>query len=152
MAKVKFVFDPDFDNNVYRASNKSGSSLRPLYDQVRRITDRIAENAKATIEQEYQNAEADASGKRENATHGDGKTQFLRAKAKAFALRSAANSTVPTMGYDGKEIFGRVLINRKGSFSLEYGGPDPVAEIGKGTGEYLVHPAYAFLRRAMDRV
>jgi hypothetical protein len=151
MARVRFEFDPDFDDNVYRASNKSGSSLRPLYDQVRRITDRIAENAKSAIETEYANAEADTSGKRDNATHGDGKTQFLRAKARAFALRSAANSTVPTMGYDGKEIYGRVIINRKGSFVLEYGGPDPVAEIGKGTGEYLVHPAYAFLRRAMDR-
>lgn len=151
MGKVRFKFDPDFDDNVYKASNKSNSSLRPLFDQVRQITDRIAENAKSSIETEYAAAEADASGKRENATHGDGKTQFLRAKAKAFALRSAANSTVPTMGYDGKEIFGRVLINRKGSFALEYGGPDPVAEIGKGTGEYLVHPTYAFLRRAMDR-
>lgn len=151
MARVRFDFDKDFDNNVYRASNKSNSSLRPLYDQVRQITDRIADHAKSAIEMEYQTAEADASGKRENATHGEGRTQFLRAKAKSFALRSAANSTVPTMGFDGKEIFGRVLINRKGSYSLEYGGPDPVAEIGKGTGEYLVHPAYAFLRRAMDR-
>lgn len=151
MARVRFVFDPDFDDNVYRASNKSRSSLRPLYDQVRSITDDIAASAKNAIETEYQMAEADASGNKQNATHGEGKNKFLIAKARSFALRSAANSTVPTMGFDGKEIYGRVLINRKGSFTLEFGGPDPVAEIGKGTGQYVVHPAYSFLRRAMDR-
>ena len=146
----RFVFDPDFDENVKRASNKTGSSLRQLFDQVRKITDEIAKSAKASIM-----LEARVAANETLTAKGDysrsGRQLFLRGKAKEFALRSAANSTVPTMGFDGHEIFGRVIINRTDSASLEFGGIDSKAEIGKGTGQFVDHPAYSFLRRALDR-
>lgn len=148
MGNVRFEFDPQFRDNVYRASNKTGSSLRPLYDLVRKITDDISRKAKARIQVEWYNAEAVAQNV-ETKTHGEGRNQFLQAKALSFSLRSALGATWPTMGFDGKEIYGRVSINRRGSSSLEYGGTDPVAEIGKGTGNYVQHPAYAFLRNSM---
>ena len=106
---AKFVFDPDFDDNVRKASNKSGSSLRPLFDRVRKITDEIARSAKLSIDLESRVAEADILTARGDYSR-SGRKSFLNAKAKAFALRSAANSCVPTMGYDGHEIFGRVII------------------------------------------
>src|ERR1044071_9748900 len=149
MARITFEFDPDFDQNVYHASNKTRSSLRGLYDTVRSVTDEIAKSAKSAIQSEWVRAEAEATATR-NQRFGNGKDSFLRAKAKAFALRSAANTVGPTMGTD-TEICGRVAINREGSVSLEFGGTDPKAEIGKGTGNYLVHPAYAFLRNAARR-
>lgn len=147
---IKFEFDPEFDNNVYRASNKSRSSLRNLYDTVRKVTDSISKNAKSEILTEWIGAEAEASGasKKEKL---DKQVGFLTTKARSFALKSAYDSTFPTMGFDGREIYGRVTINRRGSVALEFGGADVVAEIGKGTGNYLQHPPYAFLRRALDK-
>ncbi len=145
---VRFVIDPQFDENVYRASNKTGSSLKPLFDTVRKKTDEIAARAKRRIESEWYNTEASTSSI-DNKKYGESKNRFLYLKAKSFALKSAANSTVPTMGFDGKEIYGRISINRRHSVSLEFGGIDPVGEVGKGTGEYVSHPAYAFLRNSM---
>lgn len=151
--KTRFVFDKDLDDNIYRASNKSNSSLRPLYDKVRSVTDDIAKTAKRLIGGEYNRAEAEAKAIKntewDSNYGGHGRKGWLAAKARAFALRSAISATVPTMGYDGREIYGRVEINRRGSSSLEFGGPDPVAEMGKGSGEFVDHPPYAFLRRAM---
>ncbi|MET0463748.1 MAG: hypothetical protein ABW007_11365 [Chitinophagaceae bacterium] len=152
---VRFNFDKDFDDNVYRASNKTNSSLKPLYNQVRSKTDEIAEIAKTSIKREAGSAESDVdsikNSKWESNYGGKGRHGWLAAKAKAFALKSAAQSVAPSMGYDGREIYGRVSINRRGSDTLEFGGPDPVAELGKGSGEYLVHPPYSFLRNAMRR-
>lgn len=150
MARVEFHFDPDFDNNVYHASNKTKSSLAPLFNLVRKKTDEIAKNAKTIIELEAALAEQQAHANR-NKRFGNEKNTFLEQKAKAFALKSALNSLSASMGTD-IEIYGRVAINRKGSGTLEFGGPDIVAEIGKGTGNYLVHPAYHFLQRAMESV
>lgn len=147
---ARFVFDPEFEENVKKASYKSGSSLRPLFDHVRRVTDNIAKDAKQSLQREAGVAESETQNARGDYSR-SGRKSFLRAKAKASALRTAANSTVPTMGYDGTEIFGRVLINRRNSDAVEYGGIDLTAEIGKGTGEYVEHPPYAPLRRAMDR-
>jgi hypothetical protein len=144
---VKFEFDPEFDQNVYRASNKSRSSLRPLYDLVRKVTDEVAKNAKSEMLSEWIGASAELKGANKFTKGGD----FQTVKARAFALKSAHDSTFPTMGFDGREIYGRVTINRKGSQAIEFGGADIVAEIGKGTGNYLTHPAYAFLRRALDK-
>lgn len=150
MARVEFVFDPEFDDNIYKASNKSRSSLRPLFDEVRRVTDTIYFDAKSRADAEAARAEADVQAAKPNRFKPEGKRVFDEAKARSFALKSAANTMAPTMEFDGKEIFGRISINRKNSDSVEYGGTDPVAEIGRGTGEYVVHPPYAFLRRAMD--
>lgn len=151
MPKVEFEFDPEFDDNVYRASNKTRSSLRGLYDMVRSKTDEIAADAKLRIESEQALAEQGIKAVLKEVYQGGDKAPFLEKKARSFALRAAANSLVPIMGFDGKEIYGRVIINRKGSISIEMGGADPVAEIGKSTGEYIVHPPYAFLRRSMER-
>lgn len=150
---ARFVVDPEFSNNVYRASNKSRSSLRPLYDQVRAITDRVAEIAKEDLQMLADTAQSEVGPARDKVKLDRTKvTDFRRAKARAFALKTAANSTVPTMGYDGNSIYGRVLINRRGSFAIEYGGIDPVAEIGKDTGQYVSHPAYAVLRNALRKL
>lgn len=152
--RVRFVFDPRFDDNIYKASNKTNSSLHPLFDEVRSVTDDIAKKAKRMIKAELDSKEGEVQtikhSKWDSHFGGVGRRGWLMAKAVAFALKSAHAATVPTMGYDGKEIYGRVLINRTGSSSLEFGGPDPVAELGKGTGEFADHPAYAFLRRAMN--
>lgn len=151
--RVNFRFDVDFDDNVYRASNKTNSSLHPLYDQVRSYTDEVARKAKVRIGAEYGKAEALAKSIKNTEwdSHygGHERSGWLQAKAKAYALRVSFSATHPTMGYDGKEIYGRVEINRRGSSSLEYGGSDPIAEVGKGTGVYLEHPPYAFLRNAL---
>lgn len=148
--RVRFQFYPDFDENVYRASKKTRSSLRPLYDIVRKATDEIRDHAIEGIESEYEKAESQAQGAKRTA-YGSGKNAFLEAKARSFALRSARDNTFATMGFDGHEIYGRVTMNRSGSQNLEFGGSDPKAEVGKGTGVYIVHPPYSFLRRAMDR-
>jgi hypothetical protein len=150
MAKVTFEFDPDFDKNLYHASNKSKSSLAPLYNIVRRITDSIAKEAKLAMQREWYFAESDATGNRNNRFDKNHNNTFLEAKARAFALKSGFQTVSPTMGVDS-EIFGRVTINREGSTSLEYGGIDVKAEIGRGTGNYVVHPAYSFLRNAMRK-
>lgn len=151
---ARFNWDKDFDDNVYRASNKTNSSLHPLYDHVRSTTDDYAAKAVRMISNEAGSAERDAQAIKNTGWSsnfgGHGRKGWLSAKAKAFALKSALSATHPMMGYDGREIYGRVIINRRGSMSLEFGGPDPVAEIGKGSGEFLEHPPYAFLRRAMD--
>lgn len=147
---ARFEFDQEFEENVKKASYKSGSSLRPLFDQVRKVTDNIARDAKQHLQREAGVAESETQNARGDYSR-SGRKSFLRAKAKASALRTAANSTVPVMGYDGVEIFGRVLINRADSQTIEFGGTDPKAEIGRGTGEYVEHPPYAPLRRAMDR-
>jgi hypothetical protein len=153
MPDIDFRFDPMFEDNIYRASNKTNSSLHNLYDEVRSVTDKIARKAKGLIEAELKVAEADARGIKNSEWNSDyggrGRKGWLAAKAKVFALKSAGATTFPTMGYDGREIYGRVEIRRQGSSSLEFGGTDPVAELGRGTGEYLNHPVYAFLRRAM---
>lgn len=151
MARVTFTFDPNFKDNIYRASNKQGSSLRPLYDKVRAVTDGIAKSAKGSMLGEWIRAESEAQALRDERTHGDRKNDWLHAKAKSFALRSAYQSVVPTMGFDGREIYGRVTINRRGSAMIEFGGPDPVAEIGRDSGQYVNHPPYAFLRNALGR-
>lgn len=152
---TRFDWDAQFDNNVYRASNKTNSSLHPLYDEVRSTTDRIAAVAKLAITKEAGGAEQEVdtikNSKWNSNFGGKGREGWLAAKAKAFALKSAAQSVAPSMGFDGKEIYGRVAINRRGSYSLEFGGPDPVAEMGKGSGKFVEHPAYSFLRNAMRR-
>lgn len=152
---AKFVVDPHFTENLYRASNRSRSSLRPLYDQVRSITDRVAGIAKEDLQMLADTASSEvgpAKKKLKVNPPTDLITDFRRAKARAFALKTAANSLVPIMGYDGNSIYGRVLINRRGSASIEYGGVDPVAEIGKQTGQFVVHPAYAVLRNALRKL
>lgn len=151
MARITFEWDPGFDDNVYRASNKSRSSLRPLYDLVRHATDAIARDAKRAIIGEWVRAEAEAEGLRDNRKFGSRQDDWLYAKARSFAMRSAMNTVTPTMEYDGKEIYGKVSINRRGSAMVEFGGPDPVAEVGRDTGKYVIHPPYAFLRNAMGR-
>lgn len=150
MARVIFEFDPDFDDNVYHASNKSRSSLAPLFNQVRKITDSIAKEAKSAIQREQYNAEAEATNNRQDRFDKNHNSAFLIAKARSASLRSAFNTIAPIMGVDS-EIYGRVVINRTGSSSLEFGGTDPLYEIGRGTGQYLVHPPYAFLRNAMRK-
>lgn len=151
MPKAKFEFYPDFDDNVHRASNKSKSSLRPLYDKVRNVTDDIYVTARESIAREAGRTEALVQAVKSSRFSNHGKKNFNYFKATAFALRSARDSIAASMGFDGKEIYGRVAIYRKHSSALEFGGTDPVAEIGKGTGEYVTHPPYAFLRKAMDR-
>lgn len=151
MARITFKFDPEFDDNVYRASHKSRSSLRPLYDQVRMVTDIIARDAKRAALGEWVRAEAEAQGLREGRKFGARQDDWLYAKARSFAIRSVYNTVAPTMEYNGKEIYGMVSINRKGSAMVEFGGPDPVAEIGRDSGRYVIHPPYAFLRNAMGR-
>jgi ElaB/YqjD/DUF883 family membrane-anchored ribosome-binding protein len=150
---ARFVEDPRFRDNIYRASNRSRSSLRPLYDQVRQLTDRVAEIAKNDLAKLADTAQSEVEGARKK-IHADKSvvSDFRRAKARAFALKTAQNSTFPTMGYDGNSIYGRVIINRRGSATVEYGGIDPVAEIGKGTGEYVQHPAYGVLRNALRKL
>lgn len=151
MAKIEFRFDPEFKNNIYRASNKQGSSLRPLYDQVRAVTDSISSNARTMMLGEWIRVESEAQALRDERTHGDQKNDWLYAKAKSFALRSAYNSTIPTMEFDGTQILGRVTINRRGSAMIEFGGPDPVAEVGRDSGQYVNHPPYSFLRNAIGK-
>lgn len=151
MARVTFEFDPEFKDNIYRASYKQGSSLKPLYNKVRSVTDEIANSARQSMLSEWIRAEGEANALRDERTHGDKKNDWLYAKARSFALRSAYQSTFPTMGYDGHEIYGRVTINRRGSFMIEFGGPDPVAEIGRDSGQYVNHPPYSFLRNAVRR-
>ena len=150
MARVIFEFDPQFDENIYKASNKSGSSLRPLFDTVRSVTDSIYQTAYELVAREAGRAENEVQQAKSKRFSRTGKDSFNTAKARAFALKSAKRSIFPSMEYDGKEIYGQVAIYRKGSASLEFGGVDTTAEIGKGTGVYVEHPPYAFLRRAMD--
>lgn len=150
MARITFEFYPEFDEDIHQASNKSRSSLRPLFDKVRSVTDEIYFDAKSKMDSEANRAEADVQAAKPNRFKPEGKRAFNEAKARAFALKSASQTVAPTMNYDGKEISGRVAIYRKNSASVEFGGIDPVAEIGKDTGEYVTHPPYAFLRRAMD--
>lgn len=147
MPQVKFEFYPTFDDDIYHASNKSRSSLRNLYDTVRQVTDNIRDNAIAQLESLYEQAESQAqSGDK---THGESRSRFLRAKAKAFTFRSTRDTTIAIMGVD-REIYGRVIMNRTDSWSIEFGGVDRKAEVGKGTGEFITHPAYGVLRRAME--
>lgn len=150
---ARFVEDPRFRDNIYRASNRSRSSLRPLYDQVRELTDRVAEIARADLSKLADTAQSEVEVNRKK-LHQERQliSDFRAAKARAFALKTAQNSTFPTMGYDGNSIYGRVIINRRGSNSIEYGGIDPVAEIGKGTGQYVQHPAYAVLRNSLRKL
>jgi hypothetical protein len=151
MARVtKFEFYPTFDDDIRNASNKTRSSLRPLFDKVRSVTDEIYFNARDLLAGEAAQAEAAVDAVSPIKYTNAGKMAFREAKARAFALKSAANSVKPTMDSDG-EIFGRVAIFRKNSYAVEFGGVDSVAEIGKGTGRYVEHPPYAPLRRAMDR-
>lgn len=147
----KFVQYPTFHADILRASNKSRSSLRPLFDQVRSVTDKIYFNARSAIQREMGRAEAEMQGYRSSRFSRNGKRNYQYAKAKHAALKTAYNSTVPTMGFDGNEIYGRVAINRKYSFTVEFGGIDPVGQVGKGTGEFVNHPSYSFLRRAMNQ-
>lgn len=150
---ARFVKDKDFENNLYRASNRSRSSLKPLYDQVRDITDRAAELAKDELAKLASTAQSEVEVNRSKIKNAKTEvSSFRAAKARAFALKTAQNSTFPTMGYDGDQIYGRIIINRRGSASIEYGGIDPVAEIGKGTGEFVQHPAYAVLRNALRKL
>lgn len=147
---ARFDFDPEFDANIHKASNKTGSSLRPLFDAVRQVTDEIYMDARESIAREAGRAQGEVESIRSGRFSRSGRGKFAAAKAKAFALKSAKNSVFPSMEFDGREIYGRVAIYRKDSASLEFGGIDSVAEIGRGTGEYVQHPAYSFLRRAMD--
>jgi hypothetical protein len=150
MGNIKFEFYPTFESDIYSASYKSRSSLRGLYDKVRSVTDEIRDNAIESLEGLYELAESQAqSGTK---THGESRKRFLTAKAKAFTFRSTRDTTSAVMGFDGKEIYGRVLMNRTDSWSIEFGGVDRKAEIGKGTGEYVTHPSYGILRKAMDRI
>lgn len=150
MGKIKFEFYPTFESDVYRASYKSRSSLRGLYDKVRSVTDDIRDGAIETLEGLYELSESQAqSGDK---THGESRNRFLRAKAKAFTFRTTRDTTIAIMGFDGHEIYGRVLMNRTDSWAIEFGGSDRKAEVGKGTGEYIIHPAYGVLRKAMDRI
>lgn len=152
MARVtNFEFYPTFDDDIKSASNKSNSSLRPLFDTVREVTDQIYFRARDDMNAEAGRAEEAVAVTKPLRFSNTGKLAFQTAKARAFALKSAANSVKPVMDYDG-EIFGRVAIFRKDSYAVEFGGLDSVAEIGKGTGQYVEHPPYAFLRRAMDGV
>lgn len=147
MPKVKFEFYPTFDDDIYHASYKSRSSLRNLYDTVRRVTDNIRDNAIARLESLYEASESQAQAG--NKTHGESLERFLTAKAKAFTFRTTRDTTIAIMGVD-KEIYGRVIMNRTDSWAIEFGGSDRKAEIGKGTGNYVIHPAYGILRRAME--
>lgn len=146
---IRFEFDPEFTDHIYHASNKTRSSMRNLYDTVRKVTDQIHAEAKRSLLVEWNLAESEVKSV-DDKTHGSGKRSFEVARAKAFALKSAFNTIRPMMGTD-VEIFGRVIIQRTGSQTLEFGGTDPKAEVGKGTGEYVTHPPYSFLRRAMDK-
>lgn len=147
---VKFVFDPEFDENVRKASSKSKSSLRGIFNLVRAVTDEVYIHARESIAREAGRAEGEAQSVRAKRFSRTGRANFAYYKAKANALRTARNTIAPTMEFDGKEIFGRVMIYRKSSAVIEFGGLDPVAEIGRGTGEYVEHPPYAFLRKALD--
>lgn len=152
MARIKFEFDPDFEDNVKKASNKSNSSLRPLADTIRNVTDQIYFHAYNNLKKYAGEAEAEVQAAKGDRHKPNGRRRWLEAKAKAAAIRSGRNTIAPTMEYDGDEIYGMVAIYRKNSYVLEYGGIDEVGEIGKGTGEYISHPPYAFLRRAIDGV
>lgn len=150
MAKARFEFYPTFEPDIYRASYKSRSSIRNLYDTVRSVTDNIRDGAIEILEGLYEESESQAQSG--NKTHGESLKRFLRAKAKSFTFRTTRDLTIAVMGFDGKEIYGRVIMDRTDSWAIEFGGVDRKAEAGKGTGDYIVHPPYGVLRRAMDRI
>jgi hypothetical protein len=149
---IRFELDPKFIENIHKASNKSASSLKPVIDAVRSATDEVYVRARESLAREAGKAEAEVQAAKSNPRRfsKSNRDSFAYAKAKAGAIRAGRNTIAPTMEYDGTEIFGRVTIFRKGSSVLEYGGIDSSFEIGKGTGRYVEHPAYAFLRRALD--
>lgn len=152
MAKSRFVLDKSFGRHLNHPTQKT--SLRPLGDTLRQVSDDVAESAKGMILQQYLAAQAKTqaikSGQLDanDSRPGQG---YLRAKAEEFALKSALDSTIAYMTGDGTSMVGRVTINRTGATSLEFGGEDSGVVLGQGSKERPNHPAYAFLRRALDR-
>lgn len=151
MAKSSFRLAKSFDRHLNHP--RKGTSLHPLGDALRQVSDGVAETARDLISGELARKTAlvlairngfDANGPREG--HG-----LTRALAEQFALKSALDTTVPYMTGNGTSMIGRVIINRTGSSSLEYGGEDSGVVLGRGSNERPNHPAYAFLRRALDR-
>lgn len=150
MAKRGFRFDKSFDRHLRFPNERT--SLKPVGDKVREVSDDIRDAALRLINAEYARARSVTLAIREgsyDANAGRPGQGYLTAEAKEFALKSAADTTVAYMTGDTSGLKGRVAINRTGSATLEYGGEDPAARLGN-TGQRVTHPAYAFLRRAMD--
>lgn len=148
MAKSSFKLDKRFGEHLENPKPKD--SLRPLGDAVRATANNIRDNTISSIESARRRKASevqaikngyDANGPRQG--HG-----YLRVKAEEFALKSTGDNTHAVMDTPGRA---RVIMDRTGSVSLEYGGLDTGVVLGRGSSEHPNHPAYAFLRRALDR-
>lgn len=154
MARARYVENKSFDRHLRHPTKRT--SLRNLGDKLRQVSDDIAERARDEMRREQARWEARTEAIKRGeldanaAKPGQG---YLRAKATTFALKTAADNTAAFMGQKDGQMTAFVVINRQGSALLEYGGSD-VSSAGKiyKSGEYVQHPAYAFLRRAADRI
>lgn len=153
MARARYVENKSFDRHLRHPTKRT--SLRNLGDKLRQVSDDIAETAQREIRREQARWEAKTEAIKHGkldanaASPGQG---YLRAKATTFALKSAADNTAAFMGSSEGQMTAFVVINRQGSASLEYGGEDSGVVLGQGSRQHPVHPAYAFLRRAADRI
>lgn len=144
---IKIVWDEGFEAKAFHYR----SSLNPLGDLVRTITDEIGHRAKRIVETEtaVYEAERDSSKgllKKEYKTQ---KMRYYRAKAMAYSLKIYGQTIRMTMEKDGDQNYGMVASYHARGDRIEFGGTDDKIELGK-TGIKLDYPAFGFLRRAVN--
>jgi hypothetical protein len=145
--KARFKFDKNFDTHLRHP--KPRTSLHPLGDKLRDVADNIGDSAQASIRREQAVKESEVQAIKNgslDANAGRPGHGYLRAKAEAFALKVAGDNTYAYMTGVNGDLGARVVTSQ----AVEFGGTEPRAQLYR-TNQYASLPAYAPLRRAMDR-
>lgn len=146
MANVYIEWDEGFEEQAFHWR----SSLNPLGNQVRQVTDEISKRVIGLARNEAGRFSGTADDVRGIIRKNDRqeRLRYFRNKAMAYSLKKYVELVKPIMVHDGKENYGAVVAYHAAADKIEFGGKDEQIELGK-TGERLTYPAFAFLRRGL---
>lgn len=143
---IKIVWEPGFEAKAFHFN----SSLNPLGDLVRQVTDEIGNRARnaALAEAARWEGQRDTTKGLLKSQFQNEKMRYFRAKAMAYSLKRYASTLRFTMEKSGDQNYGMVGSYHARGDRIEFGGSDNKMELGK-TGVKLEYPAFGFLRRAV---
>lgn len=141
-ASVRFVFDPDFDDNLLHWRG----SLNPVGDVFRRVSDKMARKARQVAAQEADRANATTNSLASARYRVSVRGTYKEARATAISLRKYSKLVYAAEIHGSDQNIAIVAAGHAAGAQIEFGGVDNVIEVD---GRNITYPALHILRRSM---
>lgn len=139
---AKFVFEPDFEDNLIHWRG----SLNPIGDKFRSVSDRIARSVTQLANQAIRDATSQVNELYPDRFRKSKKQQYKNAKALLYSLKKYKELIYAAEIHETGGNYAVVASGHAASAMIEYGGMDEVLLAGD---QPLVYPALHLLGRSM---